>query len=181
MSIAWWVMFSTNYGFTGVFAKDALKADSLHLGLIAFICQVASVSVSLTFDRLKGKKLPERGLLVISFTAFGLYCVLSGLCTDADTLVILQILGGASVAVPNVLLFANAGRELCAAQQVLAMGIFQSVYSVGMMLGPVISGYIVDMPGGGYAPMFYVLGGIALAGAAGAMKFYKNTKPQDSI
>jgi MFS family permease len=179
MSAAWWVMFSTNYGFTGVFARDALGAHSLHLGLIAFICQVASVTVSLVFGRLKGRRLPERGLLIIAFACFGAYCVLSGYCTDANALVLLQILGGASVAVPNVILFSNAGRELSAAQQVLAMGIFQSVYSIGMTFGPIVSGLILDAPGGSYKLMFNALGCVAIVGAIGSLLWYKNPPKTD--
>jgi len=174
MSIGYWVMFSTNYGFTGVFGADVLGARTVQLGLIAFVCQVASVAVSLTFGRLKGRRLPERGLLVMAFLLFGVYCVASPWCADANALILLQILGGIAIAVPNVLLFANAGRELSATQQVLCMGVFQSIYSIGMTIGPVISGYIVDMPGGGYTAMFYVLGGVSAAGAAGSLILYKN-------
>jgi predicted MFS family arabinose efflux permease len=172
MSIGWWAMFSSNYGFTGVFGVEALGASSVQLGLIAFVCQIASVTVSLVFGRLKGRRLPERKLLIIAFILFGVYCAVSPLCADANALIMLHILGGAAIAVPNVLLFANAGRELSKGQQILAMGIFQSVYSVGMTVGPVVSGFIVDAPGGGFAPMFYALAAVSCAGAALTRIFY---------
>jgi predicted MFS family arabinose efflux permease len=112
----------------------------------------------------------------MAFLLFCIYCVASPWSPDANALMLLQILGGAAVAIPNVLLFANAGRELSSAEQVLAMGIFQSVYSIGMTVGPIISGHIVDMPGGGYTAMFYTLGGVSALGAIGSFIFYKNPR-----
>jgi predicted MFS family arabinose efflux permease len=174
MSIGWWAMFSSNWGFTGVFASELLGATSVQIGLIAFVCQIASVVVSLAFGRLKGRRLPERGLLVLAFLVFGVYCAVTPRCTDADMLILLQILGGASVAVPNVLLFASAGRELSVVQQILAMGIFQSVYSIGMTLGPIVSGRIIDAPGGGYNIMFISLAAVSAVGAVLTFALYKN-------
>jgi predicted MFS family arabinose efflux permease len=176
MSIGWWAMFSTNYGFTGVLGAEKLGATSVQLGLIAFVCQIASVAVSLAFGRLKGRKLPERGLLVAAFVLFGIYCAASPHCTDANMLIFIQIIGGAAIAVPNVLMFAGAGRELSKGQQLLAMGIFQSVYSIGMTVGPVVSGMIVDAPGGGFATMFYSISAVCCVGAALSLALYKNAK-----
>jgi predicted MFS family arabinose efflux permease len=173
MSIGWWAMFSTNYGFTGVFGSGVLGASSVQLGLIALVCQVASVAVSLIFGRLKGRKLPERALLVVAFVLFGVYCVISPQCADANALILLQTLGGAAIAVPNVILFANAGRELSKQQQLLAMGIFQSVYSIGMTAGPFVSGLIVDAPWGGFAPMFYFIATVSCTGAVITLIFYR--------
>ncbi|MDR1292187.1 MAG: MFS transporter [Clostridiales Family XIII bacterium] len=173
MSIGWWAMFSTNYGFTGVFGAERLGASSVQLGLIAFVCQIASMAVSLIFGRLKERKLPERALLTLAFILFGIYCAASPHCTDAGALIVLQVIGGAAIAVPNVLLFANAGRELSKGQQLLAMGIFQSVYSIGMTVGPFVSGLIVDAPGGGFAPMFYSVAAVSCTGAVVTLVFYR--------
>jgi predicted MFS family arabinose efflux permease len=173
MSIGWWGMFSTNYGFTGVFGAEMLGASSVQLGLIAFVCQIASVTVSLIFGRLKGRKLPERALLIVAFVLFGVYCAVSPYCTSANALILLQILGGAAIAVPNVILFANAGRELSKEQQLFSMGIFQSVYSIGMTVGPFVSGLIVDAPGGGFAPMFHSIAAVSCVGAVVALLFYR--------
>jgi predicted MFS family arabinose efflux permease len=72
-----------------------------------------------------------------------------------------------------VLLFANAGRELSKGQQLLAMGIFQSVYSIGMTVGPFVSGLIVDAPGGGFAPMFYSVAAVSCTGAVVTLVCYR--------
>ncbi|MDR0518725.1 MAG: MFS transporter [Clostridiales Family XIII bacterium] len=174
MSIGWWAMFSSNWGFTGVFASEKLGATSVQVGLIAFVCQIASVFISIVFGRLKGRKLPERALLIGAFVLLGIYCVLSPHCPDATYLVILQLLGGAAISVPNVRLFANAGRELSSAQQIFSMGIFQSVYSIGMTVGPIMSGLIVDAISGGFTIMFYSLGIVSAIGATMVFFFYKS-------
>ncbi|MDR0596638.1 MAG: MFS transporter [Clostridiales Family XIII bacterium] len=174
MSIGWWAMFSSSWGFTGVFASEKLGATSVQVGLIAFVCQMASVFISLVFGRLKGRKLPERALLICAFVLLGIYCVLSPHCPGATYLIILQLVGGAAISVPNVLLFANAGRELSSAQQIFSMGIFQSVYSIGITVGPIVSGLIVDAAAGGFTIMFYSLGIVSAIGAAMVFFFYKS-------
>jgi predicted MFS family arabinose efflux permease len=148
----------------------------VQLGLIAFVCQIASVVVSLVFGRLRDRRLPERTLLTVAFLLFGVYCALSPHCADANQIILVQILGGAAIAVPNVLLFASAGRELSEGQQLVAMGIFQGVYGVGMTVGPVVSGRIVDAVGGGFTPMFYSVAAMSCIGAVATLMLYGEKK-----
>jgi MFS family permease len=172
MSLAWWVMFSTNYSFTGVFAQDALSAKPIHFGLIAFTAQIASVTTSLIFGRIGKKKLPERAILTVSFIGCAVYAALTGICTSANALVALQLLGGLMVAVPNVILFANAGRELSDKQQILSMGVFQSIYSIGMTAGPAITGAFYDKTSS-YPLTFLVIAGVAAVAAVMSGVFYR--------
>jgi predicted MFS family arabinose efflux permease len=175
MSLAWWVMFSTNYSFTGVFAQDMLGATPIHLGLIAFTAQVASVITSLTMGRLGKRKLPERVILTLSFAGCALYAALTGICTSANALVALQLLGGFMVAVPNVILFANAGRELSDKQQILSMGVFQSIYSIGMTAGPAITGVFYDRTTS-YPLTFLVIAGVAVLASVMSFALYRPAK-----
>jgi len=175
MSLSWWVLFSTNYSFTGVYAKDVLGTSGMHLGLIAFVAQVASVATSLSLGRLGKYKLPERKILVVAFLFAAVYALLTPFCRSDNALVALQIVGGITYAIPNVLLFANAGRELSDKQQILSMGVFQSVYSFGMVFGPAITGILYDLTGS-YVIAFAQIAFIALFAAFLTFLQYRDSK-----
>jgi MFS family permease len=174
MSVGQYVIFATNFTFSGVFAQEALHADALRLGLIALVFQAAALLTSLVMGKLGGKPLRERAILVCGFLGFAVYCVLTALCATANLLVILQILGGICFALLNVLLFANAGRELTDKQQIFSMGIFQSLYSIGMTLGPAVSGLVFEHMGGSYLATFGHMAVIAAAGALWTFISYRN-------
>jgi len=178
MSIAQWVLFSTNVSFTGVFAQEALGATSLQLGLIMFVSQAASGGTSAVFGLIGNKSLPERGILVISFGFFALYCVLTAVCTNVTLLIFNQLLCGICAAIFGVILFASAGRELPDSLQLISMGIFQSVYSIGMTAGPAITGVIFERSSGNFAFTFQILTAVSILGMAGSLAFYKNANPQ---
>jgi predicted MFS family arabinose efflux permease len=175
MSLANWVMFSTNFSFTGVFAQDVLGAKPFHFGVMAFMSQIASVAASLVMGRIGKRKLPEREILTVTLVGLGLYAGLTGFCSSIAVLVALQVLGGIMMSVPNVILFANVGRELSDKQQILSMGVFQSIYSIGMTAGPAVTGVFYDKTTS-YPLTFLVLGGVALVASVIACALYRPAK-----
>ncbi|MDR1797506.1 MAG: MFS transporter [Clostridiales Family XIII bacterium] len=167
-SILMWILFSTNYSFTGVYAQERLGAGALPLGLITIICQLAAFGTSFAIGRAKGA-LPEKRLLLAGFALFALYCALQPYSALAP-LLLLQIVCGVAYSLLNVLLLASAGRELSKDQQLLAMGVFQSLYSIGMTAGPAVTGAVLERSGGHFPLVFLVLAAIALGGFAWTAK-----------
>jgi MFS family permease len=51
-------------------------------------------------------------------------------------------------------------------QKLLTMGLFQTIYSIGMIAGPAITGFVIQNGNGGFGVPFALLTGIALVGAA---------------
>jgi predicted MFS family arabinose efflux permease len=173
MSLAWWLIFSTNYSFTGVFAQEELGADSLLLGLIAIVCQLASIFVSALIGKFGAHTLPERGILTAGFLIFAVYCSAMTFCGPIS-LVVVQALCGAACCVCNVILTGSAGRELDDSQKLLAMGVFQTIYSIGVIAGPAITGIVIQHTDGKFGVAFYLLAGTALIGAVMSHTCYKS-------
>jgi MFS family permease len=148
-----------------VFAQEVLGADSLQLGLIAIICQLTSISVSFLIGKFGGRALPERGVLTAGFLVFAVYCSLTTLC-GASLLVVIQALCGVAFGVCHTILPGSAGKELDDSQKLLTMGLFQTIYSIGMIAGPAITGLVIQHGNGGFGIPFALLAGVALVGAA---------------
>jgi MFS family permease len=173
MALAYWIMFSTNWSFTGVYAQEVLGATSVQIGLLAFAAQAANASVAFIIGRLGGRRLPERALLTISFIGFGVYCIAQPFCPSTAILTCVQVLGGLSLSIPNVILFASQGRDFPPELQLLSMGFFQSLYSIGITVGPIVSGSITEHFG--YFSMYMSLLVVAAVGVVVTLALYKDT------
>ena len=164
MALSNWVIFSTNYNFTGVYAQAALSAGAVHLGLIAMVYQFGSVITSLVFSRIGGKPLPEKNMLFLSFILIAILCGITTFCS-LPILITVQFFAGINTAVVRVILFAKAGSNLSDDQQLMSMGVFQSVYSIGMTAGPAMAGFLFEYSNENNLFVFFVLAGFGVAGA----------------
>jgi MFS family permease len=171
--IVQFLIYATILGFTGVFAQEALGVGSLGLGLIAIVCQLSSVAVSLVFEKLGRRRLPERSILSISFLLIAAYCIIMPYCGPI-IIIIVQIIPGVGFGIGNIIPLANAGKELDDSQQLLSMGIFQTIYSLGMAAGPAIVGFIFEYTDNNYPFTFTALAFIAVTGAILTRIMYKN-------
>ena len=164
MLLSQWVLFSSNFTFTGIFAQEALNADALRLGLIALVFQISNTIVSMLFGKFGGRNLPEKPLLAGAFFLAAACCAVITHC-NIVSLIIVQAFFGIAKSTIGVLLFAKAGRTLSDDQQLLSMGFFQSIYGIGMTVGPIVSGFIFEHSNGNYPLTFNILAGIAIIGA----------------
>lgn len=172
MAISQFIQQSTNSSFTGVYAKR-LGANDISIGLISISFLAAGIVVSFILQRMGHRRLPERALLVISFILTGVYCVLTAFCTSPTLLILIQLVGGAGRVIQYVILMGSAGRYLKDNQKAFCMGIFQSVYCLGMTLGPVAAGAFFDLSGN-YSVTFALIGAVSAAGAVWSFFSYKN-------
>ena len=75
-----------------------------------------------------------------------------------------QLLGGMS----RTLLYTQQ-MALCTAtikpeQKTTAVGVFQSIYSLGMTVGPIVMGWVLEMTGNNYPTAFMCISVFAIAG-----------------
>jgi len=164
MLLAQWVLHSSNFTFTGVFAQEVLHADALHLGLIALMFQISSTATSMLFGKFGGRNLPEKPILIASFSLAAFCCAIITFC-NLTALIVMQAIYGIAKSTIGVILFARAGRNLSDDQQLLSMGFFQSIYGIGMTVGPVVTGFIFERSSGNFVLTFNVLMAVAVIGA----------------
>jgi MFS family permease len=130
---------ATTSAFTPIYAQR-IGASKEELGILLFAFMVSTMLASLLSGIYARRLLSER--LVI----FAGYLLITGsllpipLVSRLGTLYALQVINGFGVGLVYPLLFGLAIQPFPVEQQGTAMGFFQSLYAVGMGLGPAISG-----------------------------------------
>jgi MFS family permease len=169
------LMYATVLGFTGVFAQEALGAGPLVLGVLSILNQFCSMLISVGFGRLGKRRIPERGIMTIAFLLIAAHCFIIPF-TNLAGIILIQIVAGIGFGIGNILPMANAGRELDEGQQILSMGLFQTIYSSGMLIGPAFTGFLFDFTRNNYHFTFSLLALIGIAGAVFTIVAYKNPR-----
>lgn len=170
------VMWGTLYGFSPSWAEQVLFADPAQLGLLSTVHLIPTI----VFSRLGASRivpvLGEKRTLSIGFICIAASCVLMGQTTAFWQMLLLQALCGIGVGCVAPLMLALSGRNIAHEHQGIAMGIYQSLYGIGMFVGPMLAGWIVQAAtpaandavalAAGYRSVFLFSGCLALAAAA---------------
>ncbi|MDR0875309.1 MAG: MFS transporter [Clostridiales Family XIII bacterium] len=174
MAVGQLLHFSTSLSFSGVYAQEALGASPFQLGLVVLVGQLATMAISISFGKLERRGLTERFALTFGFLLFAAYAFIAPSLTSATPLIIAQVIAGTAGSLTGIILFANAGRDFSDDQQILAMGLFQTIYSIGITGGPILTGAVLDLAKANYGPPFYVLGCFGILGAVIGAACYRS-------
>ncbi|MGE5254356.1 MAG: MFS transporter, partial [Planctomycetaceae bacterium] len=131
--------FAIAYGFCPIFAQQ-LGASKADLGLLLFwylLPNLAGTLLSGTFIRryLADRWILTAGFLLISGAVFSI-----PLTGRVSTLFFVQAINGTGVGLVFPLLMGLSIQSIPREQQATAMGFFQSLYAIGMSIGPILSG-----------------------------------------
>ncbi len=140
------VAFSTYYGFT-VNAAKALGADSAALSWLSIALLIPTLGMNFLVSASLLKRFSARSLVLGGFLAGALYCLLVPLADSLWQLFPVQILAGLSSTLTFAVLLGQSVRDVQRERRAVAMGFFQAVYGIGMTLGPVVMGVLVDRTG----------------------------------
>ncbi|HSR11627.1 MAG TPA: MFS transporter [Thermodesulfobacteriota bacterium] len=154
--------FSTVSAFTPLAAQQ-IGAGKFELGLLySFFIITNSAATLLSGMYLRGL-FSDRVLITFSFAviAAGLFPI--PWATSLGGLYAFQAVTGVGVGVIFPLLMGRSVQPIPRERQGLAMGIFQSVYAVGMTLGPIVGGIVAEW--GGLSSVYVMNGSVCLAGA----------------
>jgi len=137
------LVYATVYGFTPIVAR-AVNATDFEIGLMATLSvlpRIASAALSgLYLAKIWGEtKTVSLGFLLMAFSS-----VLVPYVQTVEQLYLLQIVGGFGQGLILPMLMALSIKSVPHAFRSTAMGVFQAVYAIGMFLGPVIVGFIID-------------------------------------
>ena len=156
---------ATISSFTLVYAQRA-GASSAELGLVS-----AAYLGSATLATLGAVYLVERRgyslTILLGAAIMGSTLLVTPLLTDLWPLVGLQIITGAGRGLVNTALMALSISAVPSVHRATAMGVYQALYSIGMLAGPILGGVAAD--GLGLASVFYVSGASVLL--AGGLAF----------
>lgn len=157
------ITFSTVFSFTPLLATE-LGAESFHLNLynILFILpQIFFAALSGTVIR---DRFGEKATLSAGFALVTLCCMLIPFLTHYVQLFPVMLLSGIGTSMSFPLLMGIAIKDVDVAYKSSAMGFYQSVYAVGMTIGPILIGMVSGHFG--LTAGFITVGSIGLAALA---------------
>ena len=160
MALVQMILCATALSFTANYAKE-IGATNRQLGLMSVFLNSASVIVSFWLSSAAGQKISDRKKLTAALIFLGISCFVVPNCTDIIGLYAAQIFSGLGRSITLSLTMAMALRDILPQSKSTAMGIYQSVYSIGMTVGPIFMGSALDLTGG-YKLPFYLAGVFAL-------------------
>ncbi|MBE5779869.1 MAG: MFS transporter [Clostridiales bacterium] len=177
MALGQLVVFATAMSFTANYAKE-LGAGTLALTLLSVAFYGAGMLASWLTGRKMFARWKDKTLLASGFGMMAVYCLLLPVMQSPAGVIGVQLLGGFGRTVLYTLLMDKAIQGIAPNQKTTAMGIFQSVYSLGMTMGSAVMGWLMDVLGG-YGAAFIVMGVISVVGAAWCLfgcKTYERTE-----
>ncbi len=173
------VVWATVQGFVQNWARDIIGLTTAELGYLS----VANLLPNVILSRLSGtvlvRRFGRRVVLCSGFLLLAAACLLYPLTASLAALLAVQAIMGAGVGLVMPITMANAIETVSDENRGTAMGIYQAVYGLGMFLGPVVAGTIIErfsaegeaVPAAGYVANFRVETAVALLGFFLALVF----------
>ena len=138
------LIFATIFGFTPVYAQS-LNATKFDMGLLMFCSTFSSVIASWFGGTVLTQRFGEKRVLVIGLILISVFTIIIPLINSVSTLIFTQALSGVGRGLVAPILMSLSIMHIHIAQRSTAMGIYQSVYSFGMFIGPLFMGIIGDL------------------------------------
>ena len=170
-ALAYLVLFGTVYSFTTSTARN-MGATGLELGSFAVLFSAGAMLGSYFVGTRIANKLGEEYALLLAFLLLGVYCTGIAFSHSLLPFFALQFLAGLASGVIASSLMAHAIRDVDKDRKSTAMGFYQSVYCLGITLGPMFMGFLVDHAS--TRASFIIMALIALASAAVIPPIYRS-------
>ncbi len=175
------ISWGTVLGFTVNWAKGVIGLTTAQLGLLSAVYFVPNAVFGRMSDKIR-RLCSRRVLLAAGFGVIAIAAYLFGKTSTVAQLFAVQILYGCGTGVILPTTMADAIANISDDRRGAAMGFYQSVYGLGMFLGPVIAGAVVDafadganlVPG--YQANFTMMACMAVAGGIFAFIVSKEKK-----
>ncbi len=158
MAVVFFALFATVYNVTQLYAFSQLGISGTTQGLLLMTYITVFVGVVLASPYLD-KNLGSTRVIAggMAFLGGGIFL------TPVSNLLLLfvcEALTGIGLGLTFGLLMALSVEDVPMGQRFYAMGIFQSIYAIGMLLGPLTAGYVTQALG--FRPTFFSIGSIVL-------------------
>lgn len=158
------VLFATVFSFTNK-AAEALGAGPSQISLSSALCIVFTILSCFMVSMPFYKKLKFNILVPVLFLLMSLHCVITAFSHSLVLIYVAQCLTGVSSAMTSIFM-AKAIEGVDGGRKSTAMGIFQSLYSFGIVLGPIVMGAMSEAFG--LKRAFLLLALLPVAGAVAA-------------
>lgn len=140
--IAQFIYCSTMYGFTPVAAKT-IGANSFDLGLLSALSTLPGVFAAVFFTSVLTRRLGIRLILFVSFAGAAAMCFTLPLIKSLPVLFLNQMVMGFFLGGAFPMLMGLSMRGVTESKRSTAMGIFQAMFILGTIFGPIIVGAVI--------------------------------------
>ena len=165
--------FATSSGFTPQLAL-ALGAPRGNLAIIQLVFTSGGMAFSLLAPRYIISRYGARNSLIVLLILQSITTVIQPLMPSLSTLYIAVALNGAACGTCNSIMLGLVILPFAYERQSAAMGFFQSLYSLGIILGPMVAGVAMDLAG--ISAAFYIIGAIGMLSPAIGLRFLSDER-----
>jgi MFS family permease len=167
------IAFATYSTFTANHAV-AIGASASQLGFMQVAFLLPGIALSFLLSKYILQYIHAKHLVTLGFFVTVLYCISVPFTASIPMLYLAQMLAGIGNTLTFSLLMGLCVQNIPAEKRGAAMGFFQSIYGIGMTVGPLIMGLLTDRMGLRYG--FFIMAGIAALSALSAALFLQ--KPE---
>ena len=150
------------FGFMPIYAAQ-IGATSADLGVITTLCLAATALASFFAVRLVKNRGNSFTILLGALLLGGTLAIIP-LIHSVTHLKLTMLVNGVGRGILSTILMALSIQTVAPQQRAMAMGIYQAAYAVGMILGPLTSGYLAQSQG--LSAVFYLSAGMCMIVAA---------------
>jgi MFS family permease len=140
------IAFSTYYGFSNNLALR-LRATGMQLSVLNLVLVSAAIVANLFATSWLPRYMKIRHIVAAGFLSAAVYCVLAPLSTGMMQLYLCQVLAGIASGFTFAMLLGHCVRDIASELRSAGMGFYQAVYGIGMTIGPIVMGIMIDAVG----------------------------------
>jgi predicted MFS family arabinose efflux permease len=157
------ITFATVMSFTPDHVKSRFAAGGRELALLSVAYSLACIAGAYWVRTKLADRVPYKLQIACSFVMSALYCFIVPNAGSLWMVYLMQVVGGIGQSAAMTLTMALALGDIRPGGRSAAMGVYQSVYSLGMTLGPIAMGGLLDV----FAQFNYACYAIAAVCAGG--------------
>ncbi len=150
--------FAVIFGFIPIYATQ-IGASSTDLGIVSMLSLATSAVAALTVAP-TARRLGNSFTILAGAILMGVAILIIPLVHNVHLLEAVMVINGLGTGILRTILMSMCVQGIPPEQRATAMGFYQAVYSAGMLLGPLISGYLADSLG--LAAVFYLSASFSL-------------------
>ena len=167
------LMQGTAFSFTSDVARS-IGANAVEIGVSSCLFTATQIAAVVFLNSAWTARQDSKNLIAAGFVLYACYCLMIGFAPNMIVMYAAQIIGGFANAVLTSMLMSSCIRYVSPQKKSTAMGLYQAIYGIGMTIGPVIMGGLVDWSG--YGGAFGLFAVVAAAAAVGALIIFPVVK-----
>ena len=154
------VSFGGSFGFVPIYA-ERIGANDAEVGYVMTVMLIFAVLGSIATNRAVAR-FGYRLTIIMGSIIVAVSMALVPMTDEIYLLAATQALGGFGRGLLNTTLISLSVQTVAPASRATGMGVYQAIYSIGMLSGPIVAGVVADASG--LNSVFYLVAVVALVG-----------------